>query len=214
MPSTIPSRAPVAPRTTPPASTTRRAWSGVPPVADISASERDWRRAPTAKAGPARRTTSISAITTISTTTATVDWLLPLAESRISAGIAESGGGSSITARESTSPPSALRARTCSHETGPPPTSQVCMPIAAPAVRRGEVPTRTGRSRYDVDSPIPTTVKDPAPCTLIGPPSGKPWPASALLMTTSSGACGLRPLVTSKMPSASGSVRSSRVVSA
>ena len=57
---------PTEPSTTPPARTTRRACRGVPPVAAISARFRDCRRAPTANAGPASSTTSISAITTTS----------------------------------------------------------------------------------------------------------------------------------------------------
>ncbi len=82
--------------------------TGVPPVAAISASDRDWRRAPTANAGPASSTTSSSAITMTSTATAIAASSVPDDQDRISAGISESGGGSSSTARESTRPPTRL----------------------------------------------------------------------------------------------------------
>ena len=61
-----------APSTTPLPMTTRRACAGVPPVAAISARLRCCLRALTANAGPASSTTSISAITTISTRTARI----------------------------------------------------------------------------------------------------------------------------------------------
>ena len=65
MPSTMPTTPEKAPTTRAAPRTTRLDWAGVPPLAEIRARLRDCRRAPTANAGPARSTTSISAITAI-----------------------------------------------------------------------------------------------------------------------------------------------------
>ncbi len=64
-----------SPSTTPLPRITRRDWAGVPPEAAISARVRACRRAPTANAGPASRTTSISAITMIRATIAKISSL-------------------------------------------------------------------------------------------------------------------------------------------
>ena len=101
-PPTDPTTAATDPSTSPLASTTRRMSGGSPPVAAIRASERCWRRAPTAKAGPASRTTSSSAMATTSASTVTSALLVPpLSETWPDR--ADAGGGCSTTLRDSTS---------------------------------------------------------------------------------------------------------------
>ncbi len=106
MPSATPTTAAALPSTNAPAMMTRRDCFGVPPVAAIRARLRCCLRALTANAGPASSTTSISAITTISPSTATV--VLSVVVCCTSGGISEDGGGSAITAREATTAPMPL----------------------------------------------------------------------------------------------------------
>ena len=105
MPSATPATAATLPSTNALAMMTRRDCFGVPPVAAIRARLRCCLRALTANAGPARSTTSISAITTISPSTA-----IPLSELTgcTSSGHSEAGGGSSTTARDVTTAPISL----------------------------------------------------------------------------------------------------------
>jgi hypothetical protein len=103
MPNTTPSAAATLPSTRALATTTRRDCFGVPPVAAISARLRCCLRAVTAKAGPASSTTSMSAITAIRPSTASVVSLL--LAGRTSAGHSETGGGCWITARDVTFAP-------------------------------------------------------------------------------------------------------------
>ena len=211
-PATTPSTEATEPRTTPVASTRRRAWAGVPPEATISAIERDWRRALTAKAGPASSTTSSRAITTTSTTTESVPSSSPLGRARTSAGSSESGGGSVITAREVTSAPISLRDWTSDQVTEPPPTRTVRPYDASAGPKAPGIPTASGWSRTASDSTVPTIARLSSSVTRRSPTAG-PRSARAALTTTSPGASGSRPEVSSKRPAASGSRRSTSVAS-
>jgi len=69
---------------------------------------------------------------------------VPELHDRISSGISEAGGGSSMTARESTVAPIALSRFTVSHDTGPPPASQVGAPLSSARPRLPTSPAANG----------------------------------------------------------------------